>query len=166
MTRTLSGGFATLALILTSTLATAACASATPTGSGPAAPATSTTATTSTTPTTAATGAAGPVTLTRSGGFVGAVDRIVIQPAGTWVRTDKTGPDVRGQLTDDQVTQLRGLVGDPALRTPVPSQPVNCADGYSYTLSAGSVNLSYSDCGHAPAKASQIATLILGWTKT
>jgi hypothetical protein len=107
------------------------------------------------------------VTLTRSGGFAGARDRIVITPEGAWTRTDKAGKQTHGQLTADRTAQLQDLAHQPALvdETAPPSSPTKCSDGYVYAVNAGSVTVSYTDCGNdRPPVAGQMASLISGWT--
>src|SRR2546430_2134077 len=55
------------------------------------------------------------VTLVRTGGFAGVHDQVVIAPDGTWVRTDRTGAQRTGRLTDPQRDALSRLAADPRL---------------------------------------------------
>jgi hypothetical protein len=106
------------------------------------------------------------VTLTRTGGLAGANDRVVINPDGAWVRTDRAGTQKRGQLSADQITELQRLANDPELmrESSLPSAKVTCADGRTYSLSAGTATVTYTDCTSArPEVAMQLVGLIATW---
>jgi len=120
----------------------------------------------SATPTTAPTPTAiqAPVTMTRTGGFVGVSQSIEVAPDGSWTYTDmRTNTTEHGTLTAAQVTQLRQLVGDPSFveQLTKPSGKDVCADGFHYTISMGGDTSAFEDCGgnDRPAVAAAIAAL-------
>jgi hypothetical protein len=107
------------------------------------------------------------VTLTRTGGFVGARDRVVIAPDGTWTRTDKGGMETHGRLSPDRITLIQHLAHEPDLagETAPPTGKAACADGNVYAVNAGTVTVTYTDCGDPrPPVAAQMVSLISGWT--
>lgn len=129
-------------------------------------------ASTKTADTPAASTSSGPsaltVTMTRTGGFAGNRDRVVIGPDGAWTRTGKSGTTTTGRLATGQVAQLQQLAAAPefAGETTAPSNPA-CADAYAYSVSAGTATIAYTDCGAAsPPVAAQIVALISGWVLT
>jgi hypothetical protein len=92
------------------------------------------------------------VSLTRSGGFAGVNQTIVISADGTWTYTDKrSNATSSGQFTPAQLVQFAQLALDPrlaqeALQTA--SGPV-CNDAFQYTLAVGSQSASFEDCGQS-----------------
>lgn len=96
-----------------------------------------------------------PVTITRTGGLAGVTDRVTVDPTGHWVRTDRSGRTVSGNLTTAQRDRLRQLAGDPRLRTEAgtTASPGPCRDAFTYTVAVGNLAVSYVDCPGQPAPA-------------
>ena len=86
------------------------------------------------------------VWLARTGGFVGADDRITIERNGAWTHRDlRFGRTRTGQLTRSQIMRLGGLLD--AARGFHPGRPKpGCADAFRFTLVAGGYRASYEDC--------------------
>ena len=97
---------------------------------------------------TGGTGAGVALTLTRTGGFAGVHDEIVIDADGGWRATDRAGNQRTGRLTDQQRDNLRALAADPRLtgeaaRSPAPTR---CADVYNYALTVNTLRIGFVDC--------------------
>jgi hypothetical protein len=106
------------------------------------------------------------VVVERTGGIAGVQDTVKVEPDGHWSRGGKRGSPGTGQLTDDQRTQLRALANSPKLRdeaTRKASTAYVCSDGFNYTVTVGTVKVSYADCGGktSPETASQIVNLVM-----
>jgi hypothetical protein len=115
------------------------------------------------------TAAARTIALQRFGGIAGNRDAVTVQPDGSWRRTGKTGPATTGALSADQQARLTRMAANPGLRAEatrtVPE--IECADGFDYTLTAGSTKVAWRECGTAtkpPAIARSIASFLLNST--
>ncbi|MGH3717060.1 MAG: hypothetical protein ACRDT4_26905 [Micromonosporaceae bacterium] len=87
------------------------------------------------------------VTLSRTGGIAGVDQRIVLQPGGAWTYTDGDR-EQKGELTDQQVSKLQSLAMKDALPEEAKRQDTgDCADGFTYSLKAGDVTVTGTDCG-------------------
>jgi hypothetical protein len=88
------------------------------------------------------------VTITRTGGFAGVNQEIVVMSDGAWTYTDKrTGSSQQGQLTADQLDQLGRLVSDPEFTQARPaSRGASCADTFIYTIAVGDLSINFDDC--------------------
>ncbi|GIH10857.1 hypothetical protein Rhe02_89240 [Rhizocola hellebori] len=86
------------------------------------------------------------VMVARTGGFAGVMDTITIKGDGSW--THPTALTVNGKLEPAQVTQLQKLATDPRLVTEAAATPAptKCNDTFDYTVTAGAVTISYTDC--------------------
>jgi hypothetical protein len=112
------------------------------------------------------TAAAQTVVVERTGGIAGLQDTITVQPDGHWSRGSKRGSPGTGQLTADQRDRLRALATSPKLRdeaTRKRSTAFVCSDAFLYTVTVGSLKVSYEDCGgnNTPETASQIVNLVM-----
>jgi hypothetical protein len=106
------------------------------------------------------------VTVTRSGGFAGVQQRVVIEPDGRWIRAGGSADTPIGQLSADQIAQLQRLAHEPVVAATgaPPSRNPRCADGYVYTVSIGAATTAYTDCGGArPEIPAQIVALVTSW---
>jgi hypothetical protein len=106
------------------------------------------------------------VVVERTGGIAGLQDTITVQPDGHWSRGSKRGSPGTGQLTADQRDRLRALATSPKLRdeaTRKRSTAFVCSDAFLYTVTVGSLKVSYEDCGggNTPETASQIVSLVM-----
>jgi hypothetical protein len=86
----------------------------------------------------------------RTGGIAGVEQALAVQPDGawSWAGADQGGGPRRGWLTEAQRAELARLAALPALagearRKPGPPQ---CADGFDYLLSVGSLTVAWVDC--------------------
>src|SRR5512143_1138369 len=71
--------------------------------------------------------------LTQSGGIMGMMREMEISSDGQFkITDDRTGKTVSGQLTADQLTQLKNLVSGSAYRRS--SVSTSCADCFNYTV--------------------------------
>jgi hypothetical protein len=124
-----------------------------------------TTATPRSTPTaTAATDRSLPLTLTRTGGLIGAQDQVTISANGTAMVSRDGAAPVRSSMSGTDLAQLRRLLADPALTQPAtPSRkPGVCNDGYRYGLRTPGYSVVVDDCGRSRQPAfDQILDLVL-----
>jgi hypothetical protein len=91
------------------------------------------------------------VTVVRSGGFAGVRDQYTLTPTGALTAQTNSGATIRRQLSPAALAQLRALAtgrqfAGEARRGPI--RPPSCADGFNYTVSAGSLRVSGADCGN------------------
>lgn len=87
------------------------------------------------------------ITLARTGGIGGVDQRVVVEADGAWTYTDGDR-EQKGQLTDQQVSKLQSLAMDDRLPAEAKRKDSgDCADGFTYTLKAGDVSLTATDCG-------------------
>jgi predicted small lipoprotein YifL len=106
------------------------------------------------------------IVIERTGGIAGVQDMITVTPDGHWTRGGKRGSPGTGQLTDAQRGRLRTLANSPKLREEASrkaSTALICSDAFQYTVSVGSVKVSYADCGGntTPETAGQIVNLVM-----
>jgi hypothetical protein len=106
-----------------------------------------------------------PIKATRTGGFAGVRQTLVVSVDGNWIYTDgKTNQTQSGKLTSDQLKSVVTLLSDPAVATqlaPRPTGTLRCADAFLYTIQfGGSDTFSMSDCGDLPPAASAILTAL------
>ena len=93
------------------------------------------------------------VQFSRTGGFAGVNQLIIIKSDGAWTYTTKGGGAAQtGNLDSAQVTALRDLVNTPGFLTEMRQvkSDDNCADGFTYAVTVGSEAASWVDCGGAP----------------
>lgn len=92
----------------------------------------------------------GALTVTRTGGIAGVRQTLAVTADGSWVYTDgKTGATDRGMFTADQRTAVVQMLSNPALLAQLSQRPTNavCNDGFVYTVSLGTEQFSFTDCG-------------------
>jgi hypothetical protein len=108
------------------------------------------------------------VTVTRTGGFAGLMQRIEIARDGSWVFTDlRSGTVNRGRLSVAQRQELTRLVSDPAFLREAGTRPApgGCADAFVYTIAAGELSFRYEQCGATKRpRTDEILNLILAAT--
>jgi hypothetical protein len=91
-----------------------------------------------------------PVTVSRTGGIAGMTDQYAVAPDGTLTGTSRNKPPVTKKLTAAQLDELRGLATDKTLSAEAAKSPVGpkgCADGFRYTVTAGTATVTGTDCG-------------------
>ena len=90
------------------------------------------------------------VTVRRTGGFVGVEQTLVVRPDGVWAwgGADQGGAPRSGRLTAAQRAELARLAARPALAAEARQKPgpPQCADGFNYLLTVGSLTVSWVDC--------------------
>jgi hypothetical protein len=90
------------------------------------------------------------ITVRRTGGFVGVEQTLVVRPDGVWAwgGADAGGAPSGGRLTAAQRSELARLAKLPALAAEARKKPgpPQCADGYNYKLTVGSLAVSWVDC--------------------
>lgn len=106
------------------------------------------------------------VVVERTGGIAGVQDTVTVEPDGHWTRGGKRGSPGTGQLTDAQRGQLRTLAGSAKLRdeaTRKASTAFICSDAFHYTVTVGTLKVSYEECGGntTPETAGQIVNLVM-----
>lgn len=106
------------------------------------------------------------VVIERTGGIAGVQDTITVTPDGHWTRGGKRGSPGTGQLTDEQRSQLQTLANSPKLHDEAnrkASTAFVCSDAFNYTVTVGTVKVSYEDCGgnNTPETAGQIVNLVM-----
>ena len=102
------------------------------------------------------------IQLVRTGGIAGVSQIITVTPDGSWTSTGKGTQAGDGQLSGADTTELRALAGQ------LPEQGAlaiggQCADAFTYTLTAGGEVYVFTDCPSAPAApeaAAKIAELL------
>ncbi|MBX6355985.1 MAG: hypothetical protein IRZ05_09045 [Micromonosporaceae bacterium] len=86
----------------------------------------------------------------RTGGFIGVEQTLVVRPDGVWAwgGADAGGGPHSGRLTSAQRAELARLARSPALAAEARRKqgPAQCADGYTYQLTVGSLTVSWVDC--------------------
>lgn len=92
------------------------------------------------------------ITLVRTGGVAGVDHRIQVSPDGAWTYSGD-GKEQSGQLTDREVSKLQSLAMDERLQAEAKREDTaDCADGFRYRLTAGSLSMSGLDCGGMPGR--------------
>jgi hypothetical protein len=90
------------------------------------------------------------ITVRRTGGFVGVEQILIVRPDGEWAWTgaDQGGGPNHGRLTGAQRAELARLAAEPALAEEARQKPAppQCADGYDYLLTVGSMTVVWVDC--------------------
>jgi hypothetical protein len=90
------------------------------------------------------------ITVRRTGGFVGVEQMLTVRPDGEWAWTgaDRGGGPNHGRLTGAQRAELARLAAEPALAEEARQKPAppQCADGYDYVLTVGSMTVVWVDC--------------------
>jgi hypothetical protein len=94
------------------------------------------------------------VAVRRTGGFAGVEESLVVRPDGVWVwgagaaGADQRGAPRSGRLAAAQRAELARLAASPALAREARQKPgpPQCADGFTYALTVGSMNVSWVDC--------------------
>jgi hypothetical protein len=103
-----------------------------------------------------------PLRLDTTGGVAGIRTTLVVDGTGAWTLTDHKdgGSTSTGQLTDDQLAELRRLLADPQLvNVSVDGDPA-CPDIFHYKLEAQHRTVRNGPCGEAsPAFESLISYL-------
>lgn len=103
-----------------------------------------------------------PLRLETTGGVAGVHDTLVVDSTGAWTFTDQrnNGTTRTGQLTDDQLAELRRLLADPGLVNVPADEDQACADFFHYELQAQHRTVGNGPCGEAsPAFESLISYL-------
>ncbi len=109
-----------------------------------------------------------PVSVTRSGGFAGVDDAVVVAADGSATVKRRSGRPTPVTLTAEQLAELRTLLASPALAAEAagPAQRESCADGFTVTLTTGSVRATSYSCappGDRPT-VTAITSLLLSLT--
>jgi hypothetical protein len=90
------------------------------------------------------------ITVRRTGGFVGVEQTLVVRPDGVWAwgGADAGGASRGGRLTATQRAELARLARLPALAAEARQKPgpPQCADGFNYAVTVGSLAVSWVDC--------------------
>ena len=75
------------------------------------------------------------IKMNQSGGIMGLSRSVEISSDGKFTVTDdRTDQKVEGQLTDDELTQLRDLAANTKLTTTPETESAGCADCFVYTI--------------------------------
>jgi hypothetical protein len=113
-------------------------------------------------------GARGAVLVHRTGGFAGVDESLSVAADGSWSYGNaRRGTQQSGRLTPAQRDSLQRLLAAPQLGGEANQTPsANCADGFLYTISTGSVRVAFADCGgmDEPPTASAIIELLTAAT--
>jgi len=88
------------------------------------------------------------IMLSRSAGFVGLDEQVVVEPDGQWTYTTADGVRQTGRLTDSQLTELRGLATSRELTEEFQTRGATrpCADAYRYTLTVHETTMQTEEC--------------------
>jgi hypothetical protein len=103
-----------------------------------------------------------PLRLETTGGVAGVHDTLVVDGTGAWTFTDQknNGTTRTGQLTDDQLAELRSRLADPGLVNVPADEDQACADFFHYELQTQHRTVGNGPCGEAsPAFESLISYL-------
>lgn len=93
------------------------------------------------------------IIVTKTGGFAGVEDRLVIAEDGTWEYTGSHGPQGEsGTLTSEQLDRLHTLaVATELFAPPEKTKPDHqCADMFQYGLTVGDMTARSNECGEPP----------------
>jgi hypothetical protein len=101
-----------------------------------------------------------PIRYTRTGGFAGTHDQLVISPDGSIAVSGKTWGDRRGRLTTEQIAALADAFnGWDALRDHYPALP-GVTDYFELTLTYGGKTVTAADISTAPTTFQRAQTLL------
>jgi hypothetical protein len=109
-------------------------------------------------------GQAFPFTLTRTGGFIGAADRVTVAADGTATMTRRGSSPVQVKLSSTDLARLRSLLLDPALTREARQVRTTgvCNDGFRYSVRTPTLSMTWDTCDKkARPTADQILTLIV-----
>jgi hypothetical protein len=90
---------------------------------------------------------------------------VVVDDAGGWSVTDRTGGRRVGRLTGEQLEELRHLEADPRLgaESTRSQQPSRCRDAFGYTLTVHGIRIGLVDCptdADVPPAAAAVVRLV------
>ncbi len=88
------------------------------------------------------------ITVQQRGGIAGVSNTLRVRPTGAWTATSRASGERSGQLNAAQFATVAVLAADPRLASEAarPSAPTRCRDAFDYTVTVGSVRISYTDC--------------------
>ncbi|MEV0644843.1 hypothetical protein AB0I28_06230 [Phytomonospora sp. NPDC050363] len=92
------------------------------------------------------------IIVTKTGGFAGIDERLVVAEDGTWEFTGSAGKSEKGALSPELLRRLQTLAVSAELFAP-PSKDKpdhQCADMFQYGLTVGDMTTRTDDCGQAP----------------
>lgn len=93
------------------------------------------------------------IIVTKTGGFAGVEDRLVIAEDGTWEYTGSRKPEGEsGTLNSDELRRLQTLaVSTELFAPPEKTKPDHqCADMFQYGLTVGDMTTRTNECGEPP----------------
>jgi hypothetical protein len=92
------------------------------------------------------------VVVARTGGFAGVMDTITVNGDGSW--THPTAVTVSGKLDVTDQIKLQQLAKDPRLaaEATATAPPTMCNDAFDYTVTAGKVVVTFTDCPGDPVQ--------------
>lgn len=93
------------------------------------------------------------VIVTKSGGFAGLSQRVVIAEDGSWTYTDdRANTTENGKLPADKLTSLQQLATAEGLFTPDKKEGLHrdCADMFTYGVTVGDMTTQSDNCGRGP----------------
>jgi hypothetical protein len=106
-----------------------------------------------------------PLTLETTGGVAGVHNTLAVDSDGAWTYTDhKNSTTGTGQLTDDQLAELRRLLADPGLVNVPADEDRGCADFFHYQLRAQHRTVSNGPCGEASQAFESLLSYLQGVT--
>ena len=91
-----------------------------------------------------------PLTIGRTGGFIGVNESITVRSDGGWSYSAIKGkPTAQGTLAAADLAKVTQTVSDPRFGLDVRPHKENgvCADGYTYSVSIGPETSTFDDCG-------------------
>lgn len=108
------------------------------------------------------------IIVTKTGGFAGLEQKVVIAEDGSWVFTDaRDGRTESGRLPAAKLQELQTLAKSDGLTAPAPKtgENGNCADMFMFGVTVGDMTASTDDCGRAPNQAFEdILTIVVEQT--
>ncbi|GLZ80586.1 hypothetical protein Afil01_53930 [Actinorhabdospora filicis] len=96
------------------------------------------------------------IIVTKTGGFAGLEQKVVIAEDGSWTFTDsRAGKTETGKLATAKLQQLQTLAKSDGLTAPPgkTGENGNCADMFMFGITVGDTVTSTDDCGRAPNQA-------------
>jgi hypothetical protein len=91
-----------------------------------------------------------PLTISRTGGFVGVNESITVRADGGWSYSAIKGkPTAQGMLSAADLATVTQTLSDPRFGLDVRPHKQNgvCADGFTYAVSIGPETSTFDDCG-------------------